>query len=253
MLNGVQTDLWPNAEMGSELDPTVLIVDDDIDAANELAEALEFEGFRCITAHTPEKALSLTSSVSSINVVITDFYLWGDATASSNGLALVEDIRNELPARKLEFIVVSGDQDVLVDCTITGVAKFLAKPIAPESICSMVKDASLQTLEEPAADDSHESVTSLHRVVQVQAKAITSLTQALNDARTDSRKASDRLDRLVSAASIAQKRNDDVGCNDVGELLRYVVGQGYSVKKLISKRPVPTKQADVVNITNPTS
>ena len=247
MLNCVETDVWPDAEKVSGTSPSVLIVDDDAAAANELAEALEIEGFNCIAASTSEQALSITCSFSSIGVIVTDFYLRGSATAAGNGLALIERIREAFPGRKFEFIVVSGDPDVLADCSITGAGKFLAKPIAPESICSMVKDASLQGADDRGTHGSNAALTSLHRMVQVQADAIASLTQALNEARTDNRKATTRLDRLVSAASIAGQRNDDAGSVDVAELLRYVVGQGYAARELISSNTNARHRLDVMS------
>ncbi|MEM7212594.1 MAG: response regulator [Pseudomonadota bacterium] len=244
MLASVNTRDWPDAATVSDTSPSVMVVDDDTVAASELAETLEFEGFSCIAASTPEQALSILCSLSSIEVIITDFYLRGEATAAGNGLRLVETIREAFPDRKLEAIVISGDQDVLADCTITGAGKFLAKPIAPESICSMVREASLQGGEAPATPDEAASVSSLHRMVQVQADAITSLTEALNEARADTRRASTKLDRLVSAASIAGRRNEVVGAGDVGELLSYVVGQGYAVKKLLRDNGGRTKRPD---------
>lgn len=249
MLNCVQTGIRSATMVSTDSNPSVLIIDDDYVAASELAETLELEGFNCVAVSSSEQAISILCSFPSIDVVITDFYLEGKATATRNGLTLIERIRDQFSSRTLEFIVISGDQDVLTDCIITGAGQFLAKPIAPESICSMVRDASFQAPQEGALDDADDHNVSLHQMVQTQAETIASLTHALDEARTDNRKASSGLDRLVSAASIARKCNDDVGTTDLDVLLRYVVGQGYAVKKLISGNAKAPQQSDAVTIT----
>lgn len=249
MLNSVQTSLRHVPEELAETTPSVLIVDDDDTAAAELAETLELEGFNCIAASSPEQALSLIGAFPTINVVITDFYLRGKATATHNGVALIENIREGFPSRTFDFIVVSGDQDVLADCVITGAGQFLAKPIAPESICSMVRDASSQSPRATGENPSDESGTSLHEMVQAQADTIARLTDALNEARSGNRKAISSLDRMVSAASIARKCNDDTIASDVDDLLRYVVGQGYAIKALVGGNAKVQSKPGTVTIT----
>lgn len=243
MLSCPTSEYWPEESTQSTSTASVLIVDDDAVAAEELAEALELEGFTCITTSASDEALAILWSHPDIGTVITDFYLRGESMAVGNGLELIERIREMTPARKLDFIVVSGDQDVLADCTISGAGKFLAKPIAPESLCTMVRDGSIAKPDLSTANSEEEaggSVATLHRMVEIQADAIANLTEALTSARNGRQEAGRRLDRLVSAASIAGRRNDDAGTADVGDLIRYVVGQGYAVKRALG--PVQNTQ-----------
>lgn len=250
MLVSAKPEISPSVRALSNILPSVLIVDDDVVAASELAETLELEGFNCIAASTLEQALSLPASFPSIRVIITDFYLHGAVTATANGLALIDRVREMFPERSFNFIVVSGDQDVLVDCALTGSGKFLAKPIAPESICSMVQDATEH--DRMAAPDAIPEApdASVHRMVQVQADAIASLTAALNDARNVNRKVTTRMDRLVSAATIAAHRNDQVSPSAVGDLLSYVVGQGYAVKKLLKGDSELSTRTEIATLSN---
>ena len=233
MLNVAETDTWQSAENLPEQPASVLIVDDDALAAEELAETLELEGFTCIATHTYSGALAALEQNPDIKTIITDFYLRGDSMAVGNGLELIEHARETFPDRKLDFIVVSGDPDVLADCTISGAGKFLAKPIAPASICTMVKESSAHLIADEPSESGDGSILMLHRMIEDQASAIASLTEALTSARDGKRNAGSRLDRLVSAASIAAKRSEVSGERDVGDLIRYIVGQGYAVKKIL--------------------
>lgn len=242
--------LLPIDDVVSEQVASVLIVDDDDLATEELSETLELEGFTCLTASTSSGALDRLEANPGIQVVITDFYLRG-ADSFENGLDLIEKIRSKFPGRELEFIVVSGDRDVLADCTITGAGTFLAKPVAPESLCSLVRQASGDPAGADAADAQDEdSILVLQNMVRAQAGAIANLTAALKGARDGTRQANSRLDRLVSAASIAKRRNDQPGGQDIGELIGYIAGQGYAVKKLLKRAsndletPGPTLQSD---------
>lgn len=250
MLASARSEAWSVVTTLSDTLPSVLIVDDDEVAASELAETLELDGFNCIATSTLEQAISLTTSFPSIKVIITDFYLHGATTATANGLALLERVRGTFPNRMFNFIVVSGDHDVFVDCALTEAVKFLAKPIAPESISAMVRGEVMQGEDAPSNVVSAPSESCPHHMIQVQASTIASLTEALNDMRAENRAATSRLDRLVSAASIAQNRHDEVGTGEIGELLRYILGQGYSVKTLLGNVSGPARRADLVTISD---
>ncbi len=233
MLTCSNSEIWPDVSTLSDVPPSVLVVDDDAVAADELAEALELEGFHCITANTADQAMSILHSLASVSVLITDFYLSGTERPVSNGLGLIDKIQESFPQRNFDFIVVSGDQDVLADCVIGGAGKFLSKPVAPESICSMVREASSENVKIEALADSSDPLSSLHRMIQNQADTITTLTDALNSTRSKTRNATNRMDRLVSAASIAKHRNESIGATDIDNLLGYIVGQGYAIKNLL--------------------
>lgn len=237
-----------NTSTIAEFSPSVLIVEDDAAAVSEFAELLEMEGLGCVVADTPDRALSFMDAFSSIKVIVTDFYLSGGNIGANNGLSLVKNIRDRFVDRKFETIVISGDKNVVVDCALTGVDKFLAKPVAPENFCAIVRSA-LETA--PLDKDLHSSDGSnltLLNIIENQADAIATLTQALSKSQNDCRNAMGRLDRLVSAASIAQHRIHDGRSSEVNELINYITGQGYSLKKLLHCRAKPARQADITSV-----
>ena len=124
-------------QMGAGL-ISVLIVDDDPDAVDELSEALEGFGFRCFQAASPDEAIQVIDEEPRISAIVTDFYLRGLATSADNGLLLIERVRETFPDRSFDCVVVSGDPDILAECALSGAVKFLAKPILPESLTAML-------------------------------------------------------------------------------------------------------------------
>ena len=228
--------------------PNILIVNDDEAAVSELSDVLELEGLGCVVADTPARAVSLLDAFSSIKVIVTDFYLFGDSTGANNGLALIDEVRARFQNRRFEAVVISGDKDVLADCTLTGVEKFLAKPMAPESFCSVVRNA-LEAAQAPRHEPEDENSTlALHNMIEAQADAIATLTRALNETRSKCRNATVGLDRLVSAASIAHDRIHEGRDSGVDELLRYISGQGYSLKKLLHCHAKTAEQPNITTI-----
>lgn len=228
----------------SESSPSVLIIDDDVMAVEELSEMLEFEGIGCISADSHDHALSLLNAFSSVRVIVTDFYLKGDSIGADNGLSLIEKIRDTFKGRHFETIVVSGDKDVMVDCSFIGVDKFLAKPIAPESLSSIVKGAMGAEPKSPDTGIVDSSKLTLLNMLEAQTATIAELTQTLNETRTNCRKVRGGLDRLVRAASIAVDRLNQERRNDIGDLLGYIRGSGNELKELLgkcTKTPEPMK------------
>ncbi len=79
----------------------MLIVDDDKDARELLAEILALDGIRCMTAESGEAAWNLLKSSSSIGLLITDLRM-----APSNGLELIRQGRTTRAA--LPIIIMSA-------------------------------------------------------------------------------------------------------------------------------------------------
>lgn len=216
----------------SPMDPkgtlSVLLVDDDPIAAEELAESLEDEGFRCYTATSSDQAMAAIGENPDICAIVTDFYLRGAHDTGDNGLALIDAVRDAFPSRQIDFLVVSGDTNVLSDCTIDG-EKFLAKPIAPESLRTVLNH---ETVSRGVPEDEVPLVT-LQRLLEAQTNAVSTLTEALTTARKDRREAASRVDRLVQAAKIASKRSKNSGYADLNSLIGFIALQGSAVSKLL--------------------
>ncbi|CAM3227120.1 MULTISPECIES: response regulator [Pseudomonas] len=113
----------------------VLIVDDDKDARELLAEILGLDGIRCMTADNGETAWDLLESSSSIGLLITDLRM-----APSNGLELIQQVRSSARAA-LPIIIMSGDADArdVIDAMHMSVVDFMLKPIDSVKLAKMVK------------------------------------------------------------------------------------------------------------------
>ena len=113
----------------------VLIVDDDKDARELLAEFLGAHDIRCITAASGERALKLLESTPSIGLVITDLRM-----GHVDGLDLIRQIRQSEKAA-LPVIIVSGDANVkdAIAAMHLSVVDFLLKPFDTKQLLALVK------------------------------------------------------------------------------------------------------------------
>ena len=113
----------------------VLIVDDDKDSRDLLAQILDLEGICCVTADSGEAAWSLLKSSSSIGLLITDLRM-----VPSNGLELIRQVRESSRAA-LPIIVMSGDAEApdVIDAMHLSVVDFLLKPIDSAKLAKMIK------------------------------------------------------------------------------------------------------------------
>ena len=113
----------------------VLIVDDDKDSRDLLAQILDLEGICCVTADSGEAAWSLLKSNSSIGLLITDLRM-----VPSNGLELIRQVRESSRAA-LPIIVMSGDAEApdVIDAMHLSVVDFLLKPIDSTKLAKMIK------------------------------------------------------------------------------------------------------------------
>jgi DNA-binding response OmpR family regulator len=100
----------------------VLIVDDNVALAENIAEILDGDGFSTLVAASAEEALTLAAS-GAIAILITDFRLPG-----LNGAELVRRLRP--PGGGLRALVMSAysDEHTVADARGAG-AEFMAKPI----------------------------------------------------------------------------------------------------------------------------
>lgn len=82
-------------------DMNILVVDDDLEVREILAEALEEFGYRVLQAASGEEALPILHTDSTINLVITDIRMPG-----MSGIELAEIARAH--DNKLRVILISG-------------------------------------------------------------------------------------------------------------------------------------------------
>lgn len=113
----------------------VLIVDDDTDARELLAEILSLNDISCLTASGVSGALQMLQSCQSIGLLITDLRM-----APGDGLELIRQVRSSDDA-ELPIIIVSGDASVrdAIDAMHLNVVDFLLKPINTKQLVKLVK------------------------------------------------------------------------------------------------------------------
>jgi two-component system sensor histidine kinase/response regulator len=117
----------------------ILIVDDEPEITEELAEFLEDSGFSVITATDPIDAIKMVKENEAISVVISDLSM-----PNMTGLEMIEEINlTFLAERDLAVIVVTGNAntDRAVKSLRLGATDFLLKPINPDILVHATKRA----------------------------------------------------------------------------------------------------------------
>jgi DNA-binding NtrC family response regulator len=105
---------------------SVLIVDDEPDIVAELVEALEFEGFQCLTASRVDAAIEVLDSGATIDVLLSDIRMPG-----RSGLDLISVAESHSTFRG-QIVVMSGHgaSDDEVSRKLRQGYPFLKKPIS---------------------------------------------------------------------------------------------------------------------------
>ena len=112
--------------MASPTRQQLLLVDDEEDANEELAELLEGEGFCCFTASSVKLALEALTQHPDIALVITDLRM-----PEESGMSLIKRLREHTSRQHLPVIVTSGhaDMDDVTDLLRLQVLDLFRKPI----------------------------------------------------------------------------------------------------------------------------
>lgn len=104
----------------------ILLVDDEEEALEELAELLENQGFCCHTASSVSAALQQLTRYPDVALVITDLRM-----PEHSGIALIQRLREHTARQHLPVIVMSGhaDMDDVSDLLRLQVLDLFRKPI----------------------------------------------------------------------------------------------------------------------------
>ena len=117
----------------------VLIIDDEPEVAEEVAESLEMKGFVCSIATSASCGLEIFHSTPSISIVISDIRM-----PDLGGLELCRVIQKEKPpGRDVAILIMTGHAGLKesIEALKIGALDFLAKPLSPVMLLHAVKRA----------------------------------------------------------------------------------------------------------------
>lgn len=118
-----------------DLRKTILIVDDERDIADSLAEFLELHGYRTVVAYDAKQAIVLTDSLTP-DVILTDIGM-----PEANGWELGEALRVQKETQHSLLIAITAyglDRD-RQQSLAHGFDHHLVKPVAPSAVLEMIE------------------------------------------------------------------------------------------------------------------
>ncbi|HTU59958.1 MAG TPA: response regulator, partial [Polyangiales bacterium] len=113
----------------------VLVVDDDTDFADSMAEILESHGYRTATAYSGEAALLATESFDP-HVALIDMRL-----GAERGTELIERMRAQRPDLVCILMTAYAELDSAVQALRNRADDYLLKPLDPHSVLGVIRDA----------------------------------------------------------------------------------------------------------------
>lgn len=118
---------------------TVLLVDDDQEALEELQDIVELEGWNAIIAGSVDMALEVLEWYPYIGVVVSDVHFVDPSGDTSSGFQLVSRAQARFPDRDLSYIMSSGDPWAFSGSEQAGAVDFLSKPLIPDDLIESIK------------------------------------------------------------------------------------------------------------------
>lgn len=150
--------------------PHVLVVDDDCDLAESVADFLDLSGIPAVSVTDPTLAMARLRDNPSIAVVVTDLRMPG-----MDGMELAELIASsDMGGREIRTIMMTAHQDLDIAFAAGRgpVHAFLTKPFDPQKLASIVREVD-QRLggHEAAQDETEEDSAHLPAMVLIAAVA----------------------------------------------------------------------------------
>ncbi len=123
--------------MNDALFPHILVVDDNLDAAEALALLIETEGFTAATARTLREAREQLLAQKP-RVILLDVNL-----PDGNGMSLLSEVKSDLQTADIDVLMLSGlaDDRLKEEAHILGAAAFLVKPLVHEQLMALLDAA----------------------------------------------------------------------------------------------------------------
>jgi DNA-binding response OmpR family regulator/DNA-binding MarR family transcriptional regulator len=142
----------------------ILVIDDDPATLELLRSVLVANGYTCLTASGAEEALSLIKANPDILVAISDISMPG-----MDGITLLERINSLSPpasAPRVIFLTAHARVDYAVAALRLGAIDFLTKPVRPQSVLTVVRNAVQRVERERAMSVLPDQITSLAHKAQ---------------------------------------------------------------------------------------
>jgi len=116
------------------MSPCVLIVEDDLELREALADTLELAGIGYLQSGSGEEALALLKR-QSVDMVVSDVNMPG-----MDGHALLKQLRQSHPGVPVALITAFGQVERAVDAIRNGAVDYLMKPFEPEQLIELVRN-----------------------------------------------------------------------------------------------------------------
>jgi DNA-binding NtrC family response regulator len=113
----------------------ILIVDDEPIVRESLRNWLEDVGYKVVTAETGEQALELIAT-RDFSVIILDIRLPG-----RTGITVLREVKEKKPDIKVIIITAYPSSDLTAEAMKLGAIDYLVKPIAPDDMERLVREA----------------------------------------------------------------------------------------------------------------
>ncbi|MDQ0507466.1 response regulator [Xanthobacter agilis] len=110
----------------------LLIVDDEPDFLDELAEALSFEGLTSTCVSRAGEAIAAVRADPNIDIVVTDIRM-----PDMDGVDLIQALKASFPERTMKFVVMTGHaaEEDIRRAQAAGADAWFPKPLAFASFC----------------------------------------------------------------------------------------------------------------------
>lgn len=142
----------------------ILAIDDDPPTLELVSSVLTTNGFPCLTASSGEQALALIAANPDILLAISDINMPG-----MDGIALLGRINSQSPeghAPRVIFLTAHARVDYAVAALRLGAIDFLTKPVRPQNLLGVVRNAWDGALRARAASALPDEVAALARKAQ---------------------------------------------------------------------------------------
>jgi DNA-binding NarL/FixJ family response regulator len=113
----------------------VLLVEDEADARESLARSLTRAGYECLTAASPEEALSRLAAAPSVDVCVLDVRLGAHENA---GIDLIPAVRRAGRAAPIIIVTAFADLDKVKRALNLGASYLLEKPFAAAELLEVI-------------------------------------------------------------------------------------------------------------------